>query len=77
MRCLTDEQLERLAAAPNDDTTQVRFRAHAHGCAKCRKKLEQVQADAAMIGDVRELREHRDKVKSLLDTMPETGTSLA
>lgn len=68
MRCLTDEQLERLAAGP-DDARHAAWQAHARQCAACRKKLDQTQVDAELVGDIRELREQRDKVKPMADEM--------
>ena len=64
MHCLTDEQLYRLTARPSDNAASA-MQAHVQGCPACRQKLDQARADAALVGDIRELREHRKKVKPL------------
>lgn len=71
MRCLNNEQLERLAAAP-DDTANTSPLAHTRGCEACRRKLERVRTDATLVADIRELRERRAKVKPIQDEMTDT-----
>jgi hypothetical protein len=73
--CLTAEQLDRLAVRP-DDPAQAPKRAHVRQCADCRRRLDEARTDAALVGDIRELRECRDKVKPLADAMPDASTSV-
>jgi hypothetical protein len=68
VHCLTDEQLEQLTARPSDATAPA-MQAHVQGCSACRQKLEQARANAALVGDIRELREHRKKVKLLEESL--------
>lgn len=75
MSCLTAEQLDRLAAGP-DDPAQAPQRAHVRQCESCRRHLDEARTDTALVGDIRELRERRDKVKPLADAMPDAGTSV-
>ncbi len=75
MRCLTDQQLERLAAAP-DDAAPAPQQTHLRQCATCRQKLEQTRADAALIDDIRDLREHREKIKPLFEKMSASTGSI-
>ncbi len=71
MQCLNNEQLERLAAAP-DDTANIGSLAHTRDCEACRRKLERIRTDATLVADIRELREHRAKVKPIQDEMTDT-----
>lgn len=71
MRCPNNEQLERLAAAPGD-TANTGLLAHTRECEACRRKLERVRTDASLVADIRELREHRAKIKPIQDEMTDT-----
>ena len=71
MRCLTDEQIERLAAKP-DDPALAGSRVHAADCPACKLRLEQARADAGLVGDIRELRQCREHIKPLADGLTHT-----
>ena len=72
MRCLTDEQIESLVAR-RDDAALAGLRGHVQTCNACRERLEQAQADAGLVGEIRDLRERREGVKSLVERMPPTA----
>ena len=72
MRCLTEEQIESLVAR-RDDAALAGLRRHAQTCNACRERLEQAQADAGLVGEIRELRERREGVKPLVERMPPTA----
>lgn len=63
MRCLSDEQLE-LVATVLDDPACLPLMEHVQKCDACRRRLEQMQADATLINDIRELRESRQDIKA-------------
>lgn len=75
MRCLTDEQIESLVARPDDAAALAGLRQHAQTCNACRERLEQAQADAGLIGEIRELRKRREGVKPLVEGISETGST--
>ncbi|MFH1419524.1 MAG: hypothetical protein ABII12_14710 [Planctomycetota bacterium] len=72
MRCLTDKQIEQLAAGAKDDALD-RLRTHVERCEACWRRLQECEVDTLLIGDIRELRERREEVKPLFDNMPETS----
>lgn len=72
MTCLNDKQIEQLVARP-DDPGSARLREHVDACGECRRRLADAIADAALLGDVRELRERREGIQPLVDEMSGTG----
>ena len=75
MRCLTDAQIESLVARPDAASALASPHRHAQTCNACREKLEQAQADAGLVGEIRELRERREEVKPLIEGISETGST--
>ncbi len=69
MRCLTDEQIELLAARP-DAGADTPSRRHVDACAACSHRLQEAEADARLVGDIREFRERRAQVRPLIDGLP-------
>ncbi len=68
MRCLSDEQIELLATIL-DDPACLPLMEHVHQCDACRRRLEQMQGDATLINDIRELRESRQLTKTLTEEL--------
>lgn len=69
MRCLTPEQIDRLALRP-DDASLAKQRDHVERCYACRRALAEAVHDSGMVRDIRELRETRRAVAPLADSMP-------
>lgn len=61
MRCLSDEQLERVVTMLDDPACPPPT-GHLQQCDACRRRLEQMQADVTLINDIRELRESRQDI---------------
>ncbi len=72
MRCLTDKQIEQLLAGAKGGELD-RLRAHVEQCESCWRRLQECEVETMFIGDIRELRERREEVKPLFDSMPETS----
>ena len=72
MACLNDKQIERLAERP-DDPASARLREHVDACDACRQRSIDAAAEANLIDDVRELRERREGIQTLLEEMTGTG----
>lgn len=68
MRCLSDEQLELLATVL-DDPSCLPLVEHVRRCDDCRLRLEQMQTDATLVSDIRELRESRQHIKTLTEEL--------
>lgn len=68
MRCLSDEQLE-LVATVQDAPVCRPLMEHVQQCEACRRRLEQMQADATLINDIRELRERRRDINASLEDL--------
>lgn len=74
MRCLSDEQIAILIEATQDSRCEA-WHAHVETCAECRQRVAVARDEAALIRDVRELRESRKRVKPLLDGVFESSRS--
>lgn len=66
MACLTNQEIERLAAEP-DDPADVQLRAHLHACPSCCERLAQVRGGGDLVADIKELHKRREAVRPLTD----------
>lgn len=61
-RCLTDEQIDRLAASHG-----AAGAAHVGACDACRRRLEIARQNAMLLEDLAELDRSRERIRRLLD----------
>ena len=65
MRCLSDEQIEQLAATKSGDAPEMAAR-HVESCASCRDRLSRARDDVALVVDILELESRRRDVQGLI-----------
>jgi len=76
MRCLSDEQIELLATIL-DDPSCLPLMEHVQQCDACRCRLGQMQGDATLIRDIRELRESRQRAQTLTEELTRRDGGIA
>lgn len=72
MSCLNEKHIVRLASKPRLPADERLWR-HVEKCSNCREKVDDARLEEDLLRDIRELRERRDMVNPLVESMPATA----